>query len=78
MATPTGKIDFRTQTEIEKDKRWDEICARYEDLRRCSNERIAPSRIFVMIAMEKNISSQQIRNICINRGLYVPKTKATV
>lgn len=69
-----NNIEFRTGAEIEKDKRWDAIASRYKELRKKSNNRISPSRIFVMIATERNISPQQIRNIVINRGLYTPKT----
>lgn len=75
MASKTEHIEFRTSSEIDKDKRWDDICGRYRDLLKLSGQRIAPSRLFVMIATEKNMSSQQVRNIVVNRGLYIPKAK---
>lgn len=71
--TTAEKIDFRTKTQIETDERWKKVCDRYTFLHQ-ENPEVKPYRLFVVIAGETSYTVQQIRNIVINKGIYVPKS----
>ncbi len=72
--TAAGTEDIRTDHERRRDEQWAAVRDRYKALRR-ANPSAKPSRLFAVIAREKEMTLHGVRHICIRGGLYTPTPK---
>lgn len=71
--TPTPPL-MMTEAEEQRKKIHNHICTRYLALKNQYPD-ASDNRIFLTIASECKCTSQNVRNVLVNNGLYIPKNR---